>query len=71
MVLVAALVYAWRAYQRARAQAEELMQPNVAMYMEPAANDWHLVELVVRNFGQTPAYGIRFEWAHPPTVGKY
>jgi hypothetical protein len=41
------------------------------MYMEPAANDWHLVELVVRNFGQTAAYGIRFEWAHPPTVGKY
>jgi len=71
MVLIAALVYAWRAYQRARAQSEELLQPNVAMFMEPAANDWHLVELVVRNFGQTPAYGIRFEWAHPPTVGKY
>lgn len=71
MVLVAALIYAWRAYQRARAHAEELMQPNVAMFMEPAAHDWHLVELVVRNFGQTPAYGIRFEWAHPPTVGKY
>jgi hypothetical protein len=71
MLLIAALVYAWRAYQRARAHAEELMQPNVAMYMEPAANDWHLVELVVRNYGQTPAYGIRFEWAHAPTVGKY
>lgn len=71
MVLIAALVYAWRAYQRARAQAAELLQPSVAMYMEPAANDWHLVELVVRNYGQTPAYGIRFEWAHPPTVGKY
>jgi len=71
IVLIAALVYAWRAYQRSRAQAEELLQPNVAMFMEPAANDWHLVELVVRNFGQTPAYGIRFEWAHPPTVGKY
>jgi hypothetical protein len=71
VVLIAALVYAWRAYHRARAQSEELLQPNVAMFMEPAANDWHLVELVVRNFGQTPAYGIRFEWAHPPTVGKY
>lgn len=71
LVLIAALVYAWRAYQRARQQAEELMQPNVAMFMEPAANDWHLIELVVKNFGQTPAYGIRFEWAHPPTVGKY
>jgi len=47
------------------------MQPNVAMFMEPAANDWHLVELVVKNFGRTPAYGIRFEFANPPTVGKY
>ena len=71
VVLIAALVYAWRAYQRARQQTEELMQPNVAMYMEPAANDWHLVELVVKNFGRTPAFGIRFEFAHPPTVGKY
>jgi hypothetical protein len=71
LVLIAALVYAWRAYRRARQQADELLQPNVAMFMEPAANDWHLVELVVKNFGQTPAYGIRFEWAHPPTVGKY
>ena len=47
------------------------MQPNVAMFMEPSASDWHLVELVVKNFGRTPAYGIRFEFANPPTVGKY
>jgi hypothetical protein len=68
---VAALVYAWRQYQRAREQTAELMQPNVAMFMEPSASDWHLVELVVKNFGRTPAYGIRFEFANPPTVGKY
>jgi hypothetical protein len=71
MVGIAALVYAWRQYQRAKQQTEELMQPNVAMFMEPAANDWHLVELVVKNYGRTPAYGIRFEFANPPTVGKY
>jgi hypothetical protein len=71
LVGVAALLYAWRQYQRARQQTEELMQPNVAMYMEPSATDWHLIELVVRNFGRTPAYGIRFEFANPPTVGKY
>jgi hypothetical protein len=68
---IAALVYAWRQYQRAKEQTAELMQPNVAMFMEPAANDWHLVELVVKNFGRTSAYGIRFEFANPPTVGKY
>ena len=41
------------------------------MFMEPSASDWHLVELVVKNFGRTPAYGIRFDFANPPTVGKY
>ena len=71
VVGIAALLYAWRQYQRARQQTEELMQPNVAMFMEPSATDWHLIELVVKNFGRTPAYGIRFEFANPPTVGKY
>jgi hypothetical protein len=71
VVGVAALVYAWRQYQRAREQTAEALQPNVAMFMEPSASDWHLVELVVKNFGRTPAYGIRFEFANPPTVGKY
>jgi hypothetical protein len=69
--LIAALVYGWRQYQRVRDQNAELTQPNVAMYMEPSANDWHLVELVVKNFGRTPAFGVRFEFANPPTVGKY
>ena len=67
----AALVYAWRQYQRAREEAAEVLQPQVAMFMEPSASDWHLIELVVKNFGRTPAYGIRFEFANPPTVGKY
>src|SRR5712671_1593156 len=71
VVGVAALVYAWRQYQRAKVQTAELMQPNVAMFMEPSASDWHLVELVVKNFGKTPAFGIRFEFVNPPTVGKY
>jgi hypothetical protein len=68
---IAALVYAWRQYQRAKEQTAELMQPNVAMFMEPSPGDWHLIELVVKNFGRTSAYGIRFEFANPPTVGKY
>ena len=71
VVGIAALVYAWRQSQRAKEQTAELMQPNVAMFMEPSASDWHLVELVVKNFGKTPAFGIRFEFVNPPTVGKY
>ena len=71
VVGIAALVYALRQYQRAKEQTAELMQPNVAMFMEPSASDWHLVELVVKNFGKTPAYRIRFDFVTPPTVGKY
>ena len=71
VVGIAALVYAWRQYQRAKEHSSELMQPNVAMFMEPSPGDWHLVELVVKNFGHTAAYGIRFDFDNPPTVGKY
>ncbi len=70
-VTIAALIYAWRQFQRAKDQSEDLSQPNVAMYMEPSASDWHLIELVVKNFGQKPAYGIKFEFATPPTVPRY
>ena len=70
-VTIAALVYAWRQFHQAKEQGEDLAQPNVAMFMEPSASDWHLVELVVKNFGQKPAYGIKFEFATPPTVPRY
>lgn len=68
---IAALVYAWRQAQRTTQENEDLSQPNVAMFMEPSASDWHLVELVVKNYGQRPAYGIKFEFASPPTVPRY
>ncbi|MDT5208951.1 MAG: hypothetical protein QOF67_1366, partial [Mycobacterium sp.] len=71
VVGIVALIYAWRQHRRAKEQTAELMQPNVAMFMEPSASDWHLVEFVVKNFGRTPAFGIRFEFVNPPTVGKY
>ena len=70
-VTIAALVYAWRQFHQAKDQSEDLTQPNVAMYMEPSASDWHLIELVVKNFGQKPAYGIEFEFATPPTIPRY
>lgn len=71
VIVVVALVYAWRQYLKAKERRAELTQPNVSMFMEPSGSDWHLVELVVRNYGQRPAYGLRFEFANPPTVGKY
>ncbi|WNG95355.1 hypothetical protein C6A82_004635 [Mycobacterium sp. ITM-2016-00318] len=70
-VTIAALVYAWRQFQSAKHATEDISQPNVAMFMEPSPSDWHLVELVVKNFGQKPAYGIQLEFASPPTVARY
>ena len=71
VVVVIALVYLWRQFLKARDRKAELTQPNVTMFMEPSSTDWHLVELVIRNYGQTPAYGLRFEFANPPTVARY
>ncbi|PEG40956.1 hypothetical protein CQY20_06485 [Mycolicibacterium agri] len=70
-ITVAALIYAWRQFQHAKQENDDRSQPNVSMYMEPSASDWHLIELVVKNFGQTPAYGIKLEFATPPTVARY
>ena len=41
------------------------------MLMEPHVADWHVIELVVRNFGSTAAYDIRFNFPNPPTVAEY
>jgi hypothetical protein len=68
---VAALLYAHRQLKRNREQRAEETRPHVAMFMEPHASDWHLIELVVRNFGETAAYDVQFTWVNPPTVGQY
>jgi hypothetical protein len=68
---VVALVFANAQIKRNRRLATEQTRPHVAMLMEPHAADWHVIELVVRNFGQTAAYDIRFSFPTPPTVAEY
>ncbi len=68
VVAIAASLYVHRQVEQAKQQSAALTQPNVAMFMEPSAQDWHLVELVVKNFGRKPAFGIRFDFR---TVGQY
>ena len=53
---VVALLFTNHQIQRNRQLAAEQTRPHVAMLMEPHAADWHVIELVVRNFGQTAAY---------------
>jgi len=68
---VVALVYVSRQLKRNVDLKIEQMRPHVAMFMEPRAADWHVVELVVRNFGQTAAFDIEFSFFNPPTVARY
>ncbi|BDY32248.1 hypothetical protein [Mycolicibacterium mageritense] len=70
-VVAITLAYAWWQHRHARRRRAQLSQPNVAMFMQHSTTDWHLIELVVKNYGQTPAYGVRFDFANPPTVGHY
>jgi hypothetical protein len=68
---VVALVFTNRQLQLNRRLAAEQTRPQVAMFMEPHPADWHVIELVVRNFGQTAAHDIRFSFPTPPTVAEY
>ncbi|ORV81839.1 hypothetical protein AWC11_25175 [Mycobacterium interjectum] len=68
---VVALVLISRQLKLNRRLAAERTRPQVAMFMEPHPADWHVIELVVRNFGQTAAYDIRFAFPSPLTVAEY
>jgi hypothetical protein len=68
---VVALVITHRQIERNRRLAADQTRPHVAMLMEPHAADWHVIELVVKNFGRTAAYDIRFSFPNPPTVAEY
>lgn len=68
---VVALILALRQLKRNRELRLEEIRPHVAMFMEPNASDWQLIELVVRNFGKTAAHDVQFAFANPPTVGQY
>jgi hypothetical protein len=68
---IVALIFVHRQLKRARELRRERLRPHVVMFMEPNASDWHVIELVVRNFGQTAAYDISFEFINPPTVAQY
>ncbi len=68
---VITLVYLTRQLKRNRRLTAQKTGPQVTMFMEPHAADWHVIELVARNFGKTPAYDVRFGFADPPSVARY
>jgi hypothetical protein len=68
---LAVLGWANRQLKKNRQLRTEQVRPQVTMFMEPHPSDWHVIELVVRNFGQTAAHDIRFEFVNHPTVAAY
>jgi hypothetical protein len=70
-VALAALAYVRHHLSRTREMSFEDSRPQVSMFMEPHAADWHLIELVVHNFGQRTAYDVEFHFNNPPTVAEY
>src|ERR1700761_5117781 len=68
---VLTLVFTNFQINRTRRVAAEQTRPHVGMFMEPHPADWHVIEIVVRNFGHTAAYDIAFSFDNPPTVAEY
>lgn len=61
-VVAVALIVMYRQIQRNQQLTSEQARPYVSMLMEPHITDWHVIELVVRNFGRTAAYNVQFSF---------
>jgi hypothetical protein len=68
---IGALVWANRQINRNRQLKQAALRPQVTLFMEPHPTDWHVIELVVKNFGQTAAHDVRFDFVNHPTVAAY
>lgn len=68
---IVVVVWANHQIKKNRQLRTELVRPQVTMFMEPHPTDWHVIELVARNFGQTAAHDVRFEFVNHPTVAAY
>ncbi len=67
-VAVIAAILALRQVREARLTRDEQAQPNVVIYSEPHAVHWPYLELVVKNFGATPAYDVEMSFSPEPVV---
>ncbi|WP_139830915.1 hypothetical protein [Mycobacterium paraense] len=67
LIAFGAAVFAWFQVREARRTREEQAQPNVVIYSELnlSALDW--IEIVVKNFGTTPAYHVKVTITPPLT----
>lgn len=45
----------------ARKTREKVAQPNVVVFADLNHQNWHYLDLVIKNFGETPAYSIKLK----------
>jgi hypothetical protein len=59
LIALGAAVFAWFQVREARRTREEQAQPNVVVYSELNPSVKQFIEIVVKNFGVTPAYNVK------------
>lgn len=57
--------------REAQKTRDEQSQPNVVIYVEQNQAIWYALELVIKNFGATPAYDVRLSFDPVPMVSPH
>jgi hypothetical protein len=70
LVAVVAAIFALRQVRELRITRERQAQPNVVAFIRPNAKVYQFLDLVVANYGLTPAYHVKLEFP-PLTVSPY
>ena len=60
-IAVVAAVFAYSQVKVARQTREEQAQPNVVIFAESTPSHWQFLDVVLKNFGTTPAYNVTVE----------
>lgn len=60
-IAIVAAVVAYNQVKISRQTREEQAQPNVVMYTESTPSHWQFLDIVLKNFGTTPAYNVTVE----------
>jgi hypothetical protein len=60
-IAAVAAVFAYNQVKVARQTREEQAQPNVVIYVESTPSHWQFLDVVLKNFGTTPAYNVTVE----------
>lgn len=67
-IALAAAIFAFKQVQEARRTRERQTQPNVVAFADINPEDWHWLDVIVKNFGQTSAYSVHLDFDPWPTV---